>query len=193
MGTERSAAEEKCLRDLFDRLDFDFQWNDEPKQNSGKEEGKKPRKKRATDGAQQNPRLNEKLQNSETVNIARSLAVQPDSWGFLSDFPQKVIKLAEISQRSRLSMQFGLVRLARVQPRVWECAAVKPERIWKREERVKREFNTQNLKIIGFRCADCNPRKSLLVSGLQSKPNIWRRNKWKRKTRLTVGLARKIN
>lgn len=53
MGTERSAAEEKCLRDLFDRLDFDFQWNDEPKQNSGKEEGKKPRKKRATDGAQQ--------------------------------------------------------------------------------------------------------------------------------------------
>lgn len=186
MGTERSAAEEKCLRDLFDRLDFDFQWNDEPKQNSGKEEGKKPRKKRATDGAQQ---IRGWMRSFKTAKLLTSRArsrynlTREVFFRILSlrgrIFHKKVIKLAEISQRSRLSMQFGLVRLARVQQRVWECAAVKLERSRKREERVKREFNTQNLKIIGFRCADCNPHKSLLVSGLQSKPNIWRRNKWK--------------
>lgn len=195
MGTERSAAEEKCLRDLFDRLDFDFhERRTKTKQRKGgrKETEKEKSHRRCTT----NPRLNEKLQNSETVNIARSLAVQPDSEVFFHCSVGFSTKSDKARRNFSKIAVINAIRISEARARAAACVRVCSRETWtksKREERVKREFNTQNLKIIGFRCADCNPHKSRLVSGLQSKPNIWRRNKWKRKTRLTVGLARKIN
>lgn len=174
MGTERSAAEEKCLETCSIVWSSTSNGTTNQNKTAKRRKERRRRKKRATDGAQQIRGGMRSFKSAKLLTSrARSRFNLTRRFSFTrSNFPQKVIKLAKISHQLAV---INAIRISEGSRACNECVRVCSRETWtesKREERVKREFNTQNLKIIGFRCADCYPHKSLLVSGLQSELNV---------------------
>lgn len=115
-----------------------------------KQEGKTPRKKRATDGAQQ---IRGGMRSFKTVKLLTSRA-RGTTWlgGFLSlgrIFHKKWSNFKKISRGYQCNPAWIIEASARGAC-VWVCNRETLTKSKKREERVKREFNTQNLKIIVF-------------------------------------------